>query len=48
LYSATEEVVDNDDDPHDLEFDFSENAVIVMSNTRDEIAQAIWDNTPHP
>jgi hypothetical protein len=48
LYSAAEEAVDNDDDPHDLEFDFSEDTAIAMSNTMDEIAQAMWDNTPHP
>jgi hypothetical protein len=48
LYSVAEEVVDNGDDPHDLGFDFSEVAAIAMSNTRDEIAQAIWDNIPHP
>jgi hypothetical protein len=48
LYGVAEEVVDNDDDPHDLEFDFLEDAAIAMSNTRDEIAQAMWDNTPHP
>ena len=38
LYNAAEKVVDNDDDSDDLEFDFSEDAAIAMSNTRDEIA----------
>ena len=41
LYSAAEDVVDNGGDPHDLGFDFSEAAAIAMSNTRNEIAQAI-------
>ena len=38
---AAEDVVDNGGDPHDLGFDFSEAAAIAMSNTRNEIAQAI-------
>ena len=46
LYSVAEEVV-NDVDPHDLKFGFSEDAAIAMSNTRDEITQAMWDNIQH-
>ena len=48
LYSVAKEVVDNGCDPHDLGFDFSETTAIVISNTKDGIAQAMWDNIPHP